>query len=100
MRCAAIVTASILLVGWLIFQILGYAIIIDRTGRLISATIVADDGAKQGFNKLPGNLYFAIPRVEGEIALRCRDGSHEQGGYVTSHMHAWYELKAGSGCRI
>lgn len=67
MRRAAIVTASILLVGWLIFQILGYAIIIDRTGRLISATIVASDGAKQGFNKLPGNLYFAIPAWKARL---------------------------------
>ena len=66
----------------------GSAVVRDRSGQVASA-VVTDGLRTQPLWRLPGGLFVAIPRIEGTIEVRCRDGTSHQQGYVTGHMHTW-----------
>lgn len=66
--------------------------------QIVSATIVASDGASQPLHRMPGHIFAAVPNIEGEIATRCRDGSASKGDYVTPHQNVWIKIKSDGGC--
>lgn len=76
----------------------GSAVVLDRTGKVDSAFVTTSDGRQQSLARLPGRLFYAIPKLEGAIELHCRDGSREQWGYVTAHIHTWVKVVPGPGC--
>lgn len=94
----AIGGACALLVTYLVFELLGSVIVTDQTGQVVSATIIGSNGATQAMYRLPWGNFVAIPRIEGDVAIRCRDESVGRGGYVTPHMHARLEVKPGKTC--
>ena len=85
-KWAAIGIALMLVAGYAAVLIMGLIVVHDPDDRIVQARIVASGGASQPLHELPGHLFVAIPRLEGEIAVRCRDGSASRGGYVTPHI--------------
>ncbi|HYD13933.1 MAG TPA: hypothetical protein VEC11_13875 [Allosphingosinicella sp.] len=88
----------VILVGFFYVSLMGSAVVVDRKGQVLSAAIVTSDGRTQALLDLPGGYFFAIPRIEGTIELRCRDGLRPQWGYVTGHMHTRLDVEPGTGC--
>ncbi len=64
----------------------GSAIVHDETGEVVGA-VVTNDHREQALLRLPGRLFFAIPRMEGTIEVRCRNGAKARWGYVTGSVH-------------
>ena len=87
-----------LLAAFLILRLLGLVIIDDPEGQVVSAAIVSGSGSTQPMHRIPGGRWIAIPRIEGEIAIRCRGGSVWHGGYVTPHMSE--RMTVTGACRI
>ena len=94
--------SAIVAVGFLLAACVGYlmgsVVLVDQGGQIVSASIVASDGASQPLYRLPGHMFAAIPRIEGEISIRCRDGSARSSGYVTPHLHVWTKIGSDDGC--
>jgi len=77
---------------------MGSVLVADPDGQIASAAIVAGNGARQQMHRIPGGMFAAVPRIEGEIEVSCRDGSTARGGYVTPHMDA--RAKVTGPCRL
>ena len=87
---------ALVLLLWIIALILGTVIVRDKGGDVVAAHVVAH-GRSQALWRLPGGLFVAIPQMEGTVEIRCRDGSTQQQGYVTSHTNTWLVVD-GPGC--
>lgn len=87
-----------LLAAYLILLMLGTVIVYDPGNQVVSAAIVGGNGTTQPMHRAPGGFFVAIPRIEGEVGIRCRDGSVDHGGYVTPHMEQ--RLTVAGACRI
>jgi hypothetical protein len=48
--------------------------------------MVTNGREEQALLRLPGGLFFAVPRLEGTIEVRCRNGARVRFGYVTGGM--------------
>jgi hypothetical protein len=96
-KWSAIVALGILLAAGLC-SFMGSVVVVDEGGQIVSVAIVASNGASQPLHRMPGYMFAAIPRIEGEIATRCRDGSANSGDYVTPHLHVWIKIKSDRGC--
>ena len=84
-RIAALI--GLILVGLLIYlAIAGSAVVVDETGDVLSA-VVTNDRQQQRLTHIWGGYFYAIPRLEGTIEVRCRSGSRNRWGYVTGNMH-------------
>ena len=97
-RWIAVGVAGVLLATYLGLRLLGSVVVADPGGQVVSATILAGNGARQPMHRLPGGTFATIPRIEGEIEVRCRNGSASRGGYVTPHMDE--QLEVTSPCRL
>jgi hypothetical protein len=88
-RGLAILIAAIFVVlaGAAYLWIAGSAVVLDETGGVESAVVVTGDGREQLLRRMWSGYFYAIPRLEGTIRVRCRGGSTKQAGYVTPHMH-------------
>ncbi|KHL25456.1 hypothetical protein PK98_01785 [Croceibacterium mercuriale] len=93
----AAIAASLVLLGAMLW-IMGSAVVIDRSGNVLSAAITGSGGTTQPLHHLPGRIFYTMPRVEGAIELRCRDGARGRWSYVTRHMHSWLRVGPGAGC--
>jgi hypothetical protein len=72
----------------------------DDTGNLASA-VVTNGKIEYPLYRLPGGTFFRVmPRFDGEIEVRCRDGSSHRGEYVSHHMHASVRVIEDSPCRL
>jgi hypothetical protein len=69
-------------------RIAGSAVVVDETGEVASAAIVNGLGHRQPLYRLWPGYFYAIPKLEGEIEIRCHDGSRRSGGYVTDYQDA------------
>ena len=78
--------AGLGLAGLLYVVIFGSAVVHDDTGEVASA-VVTNGREEQALLRLPGGLFFAVPRLEGTIEVRCRNGERARWGYVTGHLH-------------
>ena len=67
---------------WIGLTYTGYVIVHDETG-LAETARVRNSEWQQNLTKLPFGYFAAIPDMEGEIEVRCTDGSSVSGGYVT-----------------
>lgn len=72
------------IVIWLTASYTGYVIVRDETGLAQNAR-VKNAVRQQELTDLPFGYFAAIPEVEGEVEVRCSDGSKVSGGYVTAH---------------
>ena len=65
----------------------GSAVVVDETGGVASAVISNGAGREHRLRQLWSGYFYALPRLEGAIEVRCRDGSTKRAGYVTRHQH-------------
>lgn len=68
------------------FWLAGSMVVIDETGD-VEMAVAGNGSPEQALHRLWGGYFYAIPRVEGTIEVRCRNGVRKQVGYVTRHMH-------------
>ena len=93
-----IAAVAIVLLGTAYLWIAGSAVVVDETGGVERAFVVTGDGREQQLSQLWGGYFYAIPRLEGTIQVRCHDGSMREGGYVTGHMHTKIRVVGDSPC--
>lgn len=77
----------ILVVAAAFLWLAGSAVVIDETGDVVEAVITDSNGREQSLYRLWNGRFYAIPRMEGTIEVRCRNGRRKQWGYVTGHFH-------------
>jgi hypothetical protein len=85
-----------LLVGYV--AVAGSAEVIDQTSGVVSAVITNSEGTQQPLRHLWAGHFYAIPRMEGTIEIRCRNGLRKQWGYVTSNEHTKIKVVGGTPC--
>jgi hypothetical protein len=79
-------------------SVLGSIVLIDEGGQIASMAVVASNGASQQLTRLAGGVFIGIARVEGELAIRCRDGAEHRRGYITPHLNEWSAIPRGEVC--
>lgn len=97
LRWSFITLAVLGLAACLYVGVFGSAVVQDETGEVVAA-VITNDREEQTLLRLPGGLFFAVPKMEGTIEIRCRDGSRQRWGYVTGHMHTRLRVEPGAGC--
>jgi hypothetical protein len=95
MRSLAAALVLLIVFAALYSEYTGYVVVHDETGRAVEARIT-NGIREQALSDLPFGYFIAVPKVEGEIEVRCSDGSTVRGGYVTGH---WKEYVAVIGNR-
>jgi hypothetical protein len=73
-------------------------IVIDDSGKIASAAVIADGGRTQSLYALPFGVFLTVPQLEGAIELECNGGSEMQFGYVTRHIHVWLRFRTADKC--
>lgn len=76
----------------------GSATVVDETGGVESAFITTSDGREQPLYRLWTGYFYAIPRLEGTIEVRCRDGTRKSRGYVTGHLNTKIRVVGDTPC--
>ena len=62
----------------------GFVVVRDETGMVVQVQLT-NAHQKQTLVNLPFGYFVGTPRLEGEIEVRCSDGSTVRGGYVTPY---------------
>ncbi len=84
--------------GYLWFS--GSVTVHDETGS-VRAAVVTNGAIEYPLYRLPGGYFFRVmPRFDGEIEVRCRDGSTQRGEYVTHHHHTSARVIGDAPCRF
>ena len=97
-RLAAITLVVIATLAFFYVRIAGSAVVIDETDGVKSAFIVTGDGREQQLYELRSGYFYAIPRLEGTIEVRCRNGQRKQFGYVTGYQNARIRVVGDTPC--
>lgn len=82
---------------WLAVTYTGYVLVRDETG-LAQTAQVTNGEWQQRLVHLPFGYFAVIPEVEGEVVVRCSDGSTVSGGYVTSHWKERVKVTGNGTC--
>jgi hypothetical protein len=90
----------VLLTAALAAKLVGSVVVLDPDQKAASARLVTSDGRAQPLHRLPGNRFYAVPRLEGTVEVRCRNGEAGLGGYVTPHVATRVSIQPGDGCRL
>lgn len=91
-----IVFVGVAAVIWFAVSYTGYVIVRDETGLAQNAR-VKNSVRQQELTDLTFGYFAAIPEVEGEVEVRCSDGSTVSGSYVAKH---WKEKVKVTGERM
>ena len=75
----------------------GGVTVLDPAQQVLSAQVVGG-GQVQRLQRLPFNVFFVIPEIEGELEVRCRDSLRANGGYVTPNLHT--QVRVGPRCTL
>jgi hypothetical protein len=90
--------SAVLLLAFAYLWIAGSAVVVDETDGVESAFITTSDGREQPLHRLWTGYFYAIPRLEGTIEVRCHDGTRKSWGYVTGHMHTKIRVVGDAPC--
>jgi hypothetical protein len=90
--------AALLLVSGVFLWLSGSAVVIDDTGGVTSAFATNGHGQYQRLHRLWKGRFYAIPRLEGTIEVRCENGVRKRWGYVTPNMHATIRIVGNTPC--
>lgn len=93
---AAFIVAALFAGLWF----MGAVVVHDPEQQVILAQVTASDGRTQPLHRLPGRLFYTVPRLEGTIEVRCRKGKVARTGYVTPHFLTTATLVRGSDCDL
>jgi hypothetical protein len=77
----------------------GLAVVHDDTGEVASA-VITNDHEERSLWRLPGGTFFGFPSFDGQIEVRCNDGSKARGGYVTAGLHTSVRVVGSTPCRV
>lgn len=94
MGASVLALAAFVYVWWLA----GSAVVVDETDGVESAFITTSNGREQPLHQLWSGYFYAIPRLEGTIEVRCRDGTRKSWGYVTGHMNTKIRVVGATPC--
>ncbi len=94
------ITVIVAVGGIAAFKLAGSVVVLDSERQVASARVVTGDGRAQSLHRLPGNPFYAVPKLEGVVEVRCRNGATARGGYVTPHMTTSLTVEPGSECRL
>lgn len=78
--------------------IAGSAVVVDETDGVTSAVVITSGGTEQPLRQLWSGYFYAVPRIEGTIEIRCHNGVRRQIGYVTGHMHTKIRVVGAAPC--
>jgi hypothetical protein len=101
-RSRLLIAAFILITavaGFLWLQ--GSAVVIDDTGQVASA-VITDGGSPPTdarLYRLWNGYFYGVPRFEGTIEVRCRNGARKQWGYVIHGLHTRVRLVGQTPCQ-
>jgi hypothetical protein len=98
MRKLVLTTAILLLSVAAFFWLSGSVVVIDETRGVQTAVITNSGGSEQELHRLWSGFFYAIPRMEGTIEVRCIDGTRKQWGYVTGHIHVKLRIVGKTPC--
>jgi hypothetical protein len=72
----------------------------DETGS-VTAAVITNGETEYPLYRLPGGTFFRVmPRFDGEIEVRCGDGSAHREEYVTHHMRVSVRVIDDAPCRF
>jgi hypothetical protein len=80
--------ATVALAGIVMLQVTGSVTVCDRTNATSAAWIESVEGM-HNLRPLPGNIYIGIPKYDGLVKVRCRNGSITPLAYATAGLHSW-----------
>ena len=89
---------ALLLVGGVFLWLSGSAVVVDDTGGVSSAFVTDGHGRYQRLYRLWKGRFYAIPKLEGTIEVRCENGVRKQWGYVTPNMHTTIRVVGNTPC--
>jgi len=91
-------TVGIVLAGTAYLWLAGSAVVVDETGGVERAFVVTDDGRAQPLRRLWSGYFYAIPKLEGAVQVRCQNGKTKEAGYVTRHTHTKVRVVGDAPC--
>jgi hypothetical protein len=94
------ITAVVAFIVYVAFQFAGSVVVLDPERQVASARIIAGNDRTQPLHRLPFNVFYAQPRLEGEVEIRCRNDTTSRVGYVTPHLHVRFEVKPDFPCQL
>lgn len=102
LRGAALVFASAAAVTAVAALFTGSVVLIDPSGRAVSASLIDGWGQRQALVRLGftdvGFAYVGVPKIEGAIKIACANGKVIHGFYVTPGAPTWQQLKRDGDC--
>lgn len=97
-RRIALLSAAIIVVGSaLSLAFRGSVILVDVQREVKAAEIVDGWGQRQELTSL-GIAYAGVPRLEGTVEIRCRNGKVIRRGYVTPGVPTWQQMAEDGEC--
>ena len=67
----------------------------------VTAAVITNGELEYPLHRLPGGTFFRVmPRFDGEIEVRCLNGSTARGAYVSHHMHTSVRVNEDAPCRF
>ncbi len=96
--CIFAIVAMVVMMVFAFVAIQGVVKVNDYSGQVIAARVSNVWGAYQPLHEIFDGTWVTIPRLEGSIEVRCRDGSERNMGYVTQHMSTSVEVPKGGNC--
>jgi len=100
LRILSWVSLPLLLVALLAsIWVSGSVVVLDETAGVQQAWLTNQSGFEQRLTGPWGDRFFGIPKLEGEIELRCRDGAVLRAGYVGPGLHTWIKVLGPSPCQ-
>ena len=93
-----LISAATLALTVAFFWIAGSAVVVDQTGGVQTAVVINSGGTEQKLRRLWSGYFYAIPRVEGTIEVRCTNGGRKQMGYVTGLTHTTVRVVGNRPC--
>jgi hypothetical protein len=97
-RAFLVAGIMVLLLALAYIELAGSAVVVDETGGVESAFIVTGDGREQRLHRLWAGYFYAIPKLEGTIEVRCRDGTRKSWGYVMGSLHTKIRVVGDTPC--
>jgi hypothetical protein len=97
---SGICIAGLAVLGYGYVWFSGSVTVHDDTGS-VTAAVITNGRIEYPLFRLPGGTFFRVmPRFDGEIEVRCRDGSTQRGEYVTHHMSVSVRVTDDAPCRF
>lgn len=97
---AAVGLTVLVILGRAYVWFAGSVTVHDETGS-VTAAVITNGELEYPLNRLPGGTFFRVmPRFDGLIEVRCRNGSTHRDTYVTHHSETTVRVVDDAPCRF